>query len=508
MLGPWTAAVADSADWLRAQTGAERVAVIGIGLGGLVAAHAAGTGAAIDDLVLWAVNARGKRLLRELRAFASLNSDLDPEDQPDDGEDEPQAELPPPQDDGGLAVGGFLIADATVAELEALDLDADPFDAPEGRRALLLGRDGILPDKRLTERLERAGLAVSAADGDGYGSMMNHPQQAQPPLAAFAAVASWIAEAEAPASTPSPAPGIAETFDVNHGGARIVETPLSFPVESGDLYGVLARCEDVPDAGFTAVLLNAGALRRIGPGRLWVELSRDWARRGIPTLRLDLEGLGDADGGICPYEDTGDLYVDRLVDQTLAVTDQLAERGLPPRFILGGLCSGAYWAFHGALRDPRVEVALLLNPRALYFDNRLDEVRTARRAREVTKAGAWKKVASGSVTPARAARILRAAATAPLHARADKRTHQDRRQKVDAALDTLDETGKRILFLFGENEPLYDEMLADGQIERLERAPGMHLERIPGRDHSFRPLSSQRNVTAVLDRVIVAELNR
>ena len=32
----------------------------------------------------------------------------------------------------------------------------------------------------------------------------------------------------------------------------------------------------------------------------------------------------------------------------------------------------------------------------------------------------------------------------------------------------------------------------------------MRLERIPGRDHSFRPLSSQRSVTTVLDRVIAA----
>jgi pimeloyl-ACP methyl ester carboxylesterase len=514
MLEPWTAAVADSAAWLRETTGATRIGAIGIGLGGLVAAHAAGTGAGIDELVLWAVNGRGKRLLRELRAFASLNSDVDPEDMPD----RTDLALPPPQPDGSLAVGGFLLSAETVAELETLELDSDPFDGGLGR-ALLLGRDGIEPDARLGECLERAGIAVVTAPGDGYNAMMAHPQQAQPPLAAFEQVGAWLAEGETretsgtggtgesdePAA--SAASGESESgFVTDHGGAQIRETPLALSLEFGDVYGVLSSCDSAADSGLTAVLLNAGALRRIGPGRLWVELSRDWAARGIQTLRLDLEGLGDADGDGGPYADTADLYSQHLVDQTLAVVDQLAERDIGSRYILGGLCSGAFWSFHAALEDSRVEAAFLLNPRALYFDARLDEVREARRARRVATTRAWKRAASGQIRPSRAAELLGAAAKAPFRARADNAAHVTRRGKIDVALEQLAATDKRLLFLFGEDEPLYDEMLADGQIERIERAPQMRLELIPGRDHSFRPISSQRHVKAVLDRAIEAEL--
>jgi pimeloyl-ACP methyl ester carboxylesterase len=503
-VGHWTEAVASAASWLRETTGSPRLVAIGIGLGGLVSAKAAASGAAIDELVLWAVNSRGKRLLRELRAFASLNSDVDPEDLPE----RTDLDLPPAQPDGSLAVGGFLIGAETVGELDALDLDEAPFEDGSVRRALLLGRDGIEPDARLGERFERAGIDVAVASGDGYNAMMNHPQQAQPPLAAFERVALWLAEGEenaAPERSAAAAPP-PDSYEVRHADATIQETPLTLPLDFGALFGVMARSEAAPDSGLTAVLLNAGALRRVGPGRLWVELSRDWAARGVPTLRLDLEGLGDADGHVSPYTDTADLYVERLVDQTLAAIDQLAARGLGSRFILGGLCSGAYWSFHAALRDPRVEVGLLLNPRALYYDTRLDEVREARRVRRATTAQGWRQVARGKVSPARAGRILRAAASSPIHARSDAATHRSRRDQIDAALAQLEHSGQRMLFLFGDDEPLYDEMLADGQTEVLERAPNMRLERIPGRDHSFRPIDSQRHVRAVLDRAIDAEL--
>ena len=46
--------------WLRAASRSSRVAVIGIGLGGLLAIEATRSGAPIDDLVLWAVPAGGR----------------------------------------------------------------------------------------------------------------------------------------------------------------------------------------------------------------------------------------------------------------------------------------------------------------------------------------------------------------------------------------------------------------------------------------------------------------
>ena len=103
--------------------------------------NAVAGGAPIDDLVLWAVPASGRRLVRELRAFASLYTvEIDPVYAPD----EPTAE-PEQLSDGSLEVSGFLLSASTVEALGALDLAALRLPDHPGRRVLLLERDGIEP---------------------------------------------------------------------------------------------------------------------------------------------------------------------------------------------------------------------------------------------------------------------------------------------------------------------------------------------------------------------------
>ncbi len=68
----WITAAIGAGAWLRERSGCERVAAIGIGLGGVVACRAAAEGAEIDDLILWAVPADGRKLVRELRTFAGV----------------------------------------------------------------------------------------------------------------------------------------------------------------------------------------------------------------------------------------------------------------------------------------------------------------------------------------------------------------------------------------------------------------------------------------------------
>jgi len=137
-LDAWTSAIGAAAAWLAARPGVDRVALIGLGLGGLVAGKAIADGAPVDDLVLWAAPSRGRAFLREQRAFAALQSDR----YSLSGEPEPTV-LP----DGWLEVGGFVLAAETIAAIAPLELD----QLPHGRlqRALLLQREGLARDAAL-----------------------------------------------------------------------------------------------------------------------------------------------------------------------------------------------------------------------------------------------------------------------------------------------------------------------------------------------------------------------
>ncbi len=506
-LPAWSAATSTAADHLRLLSGCERVAAIGIGLGGLVICQAISEHAAIDEVVLWAVRARGRPVLRELRVFARL------EDYEFDAPGEVNSQ---PLPDGYTGAGGFVLSAETTQALE--DLDVSTLALPTGRvgRALLLERDGIGIDERLRESFERAGAAVTVAEGAGYGAMMAKPHLARPPLAVFAAVQSWLGESQPstdlPASIEPPADadrldGQPRSIDLPVGDTRIRETLLTIEQSFGELFGVLTEPLNAPSAGLCVIMLNAGAIRRVGPNRMWVEAARRWAAQGVPTLRLDLEGIGDADGDAGRLDDLAELYVPELVDQVRAALDALEARGLGSRYVLGGLCSGAYWSFHGALEDKRVIATFMLNPRALFWNPSLAVARDFRRG--LLRLSSWRRVLRREVP---LARMFALAARAPLvlPRRALMRWYARRRgrDELDQALDRLLDSDKHLHFFFSGNEPLYEELKLEGRLQQFERRPNTSLELIPDRDHTLRPFQAQRAAHQALDRALGEELRR
>ncbi len=509
-LAAWVRAVGSAADWLRGTTGAPRVAAIGIGLGGLVACCAIGDGAPIDELVLWAVASRGQAFLRELRAFERMNASARAA-----REDHARSALA----DGDIEAGGFVLSADTAQEVARVDLATLPVAGSRLTRALLLERDGIAVDERLRHHLEAAGTNVTVAPGRGYAQMMAVPHEARSPQETFARTQAWLEDAAQTAGVwrqRSPRPALARApraieeravAELDVGGARVSETPLAIEQPFGRMFGVLVVPLNVPRLGVSAMLLNAGAIRRIGPNRMWVETARRWAARGVPTLRLDLEGIGDADGRADRFGELAEFYAPEMVDQALAALDALETRYVASPFVLAGLCSGACWSFHAALRDERVAAAFLLNPRTLFWDRTLNTARDFRRG--VLRPRNWSRVLRGEVAPARIIELVsRAPYVLPKRALARWQRRRGRDDQLDRALDELRNADKRLRFMFTANEPLYEELEVEHRLRRLDRWPNVGFDLLPGFDHSLRPLESQRNAEAALDSALDAELRR
>jgi hypothetical protein len=289
------------------------------------------------------------------------------------------------------------------------------------------------------------------------------------------------------------------------GGTRIYERPVAIRHPTGTLAGVLAEPADAPTGELSALLLSAGAIRRIGPNRIWTETARRWASWGVPTLRLDVEGVGDADGDETLYYDTGHFYRPSLTEQALGALDALAAEGMPERFVVGGLCSGAYWSFHAALRDERVVSLMLVNLWNFFWSEDTASERDVQQAWTLLKQGRLVTTARIALAEGRIRRLLRTRVN-----RARQRSSGRPRSAqaapvppdVDAALDRLRDRDVQTLLLLSRSEALEDFLIQSGRMDRLDQWPNIRLDRIPIADHIFRPRWAQAHVARALDRAL------
>jgi hypothetical protein len=499
-LGAWVAAVTGAATWLRSEAGAERVVAVGVGLGGIIAQVATAGGAPIDDLVLWGVPRRGRTQIRQLRAFSKLERELFFEGLPS----------PPPLPPDELEAGGFLLSAETVAALEAIDLvKVAPPPAP-GRRALLLERDGLTVDAELASSLEEAGLEVATAPGPGFAEMTSHPQLASLPLEVVKRVMDWLPAGPGAVGLTvdaGAAPPTLASAEIPVGpGLAVRETPVTIPYPGGDLSAVLTETLTGAEHGLCVLLLNPAAVRRIGPHRTWVEASRRWAAVGVPTLRVDAAGIGESPGEEGLYRDDAALYEPALYAQVLGAMDFLHARGTAERFVLIGLCASANWALHCALLDERVSGLVLINLRAVIWDHDLAPARYAHALFSQPFSLARVRRAA---TPQRIMATIRWVIGAPFRRlraglAGDDYQAEDERQ-AQALLDAISGSDRRVLLLFSEHEPVYEELVRSGASQGLSAAPGVSLERIAVRDHTLRPVWAQEQLHATLDRALARE---
>jgi pimeloyl-ACP methyl ester carboxylesterase len=497
-LDAWTEAVVAAARWVRSSSGASSVIGVGISFGGLIACRATAVGALLDGLVLWSTPARARDLIRQLRAFSRLE-----QAQSFNG-----LQLPPPLPTGDLEAGGFLLSSETISALSALDLTTLQFPAGLRLGVLMLARDGIRPSDELRAALERQGVGVWSDRGNGYADMTSHPQESRLPEGVVARVTAWLDQNSQKSDIESAAAewpiDAQSSVQIEISGTPIVERPVEIQQDFGRLAGVLTE----PSGGsqsVCAVFLNAGAIRRVGPNRMWVELARRWAARGIPSFRFDVEGIGEADGASAPYQQSASLYEPELVSQVIAAVDALHARGVAERFVLVGMCAGAYWSFHAALDHPRVTATLMLNVSVLIWDERLAPSRDLRRASfrflvklhhndvraRITAIVRWLAAAIKQQITSWLSRAIRPPSIAA---------------QVDAALERLRVSRKRALMLFAAHEQLDEDLIRSGRMADIETWPNVTVERIAVSSHTLRPNWAQQQAYAILDRALEREL--
>jgi pimeloyl-ACP methyl ester carboxylesterase len=354
-LRAWSDSVRAAMEWARASLNVPKVALFGSRFGALVALGVAEQGG-VDALALLAPPPSGRGWLREARAFRAMTV----------AANGLQMSEPPA---GGEESAGFFLSHATVDSIGKLAPAASTLATPS---ILLIARDDLPgAEEKLAAKLRALGAEVTLSQAAGYGAMMHaDPRRSLVPHAAWAEITGWlsarygyVALDDPSASRPtSPSyPRVAEVRETR-------DAPLlrEEAIDMGGLFGIATEPMQPPAREPpTIVLHNTGANSHIGANRMYVTMARRWAALGFRVVRFDIAGLGDSPAD--PQLGENQVYSDGTAEDSRRAIDFLARTRDARRFVLMGLCSGAFFSFHAALADARVVGIVLLNVQIFHW---------------------------------------------------------------------------------------------------------------------------------------------
>jgi pimeloyl-ACP methyl ester carboxylesterase len=517
----WSQDVIAAIRELRRRAGVDRVCLLGIRLGALLAALAAAECRIVESLILVGPVISGRRYVRELRmtqlAGIALTGSSSSDGDPEANRANPKA----------LEAGGFSLSPATLESLAQVDLHTAA--APAVRSILILDNDKLPSAKRWAESLSQSGIELEYKNLPGLTEMaMTAPQFATVPREMIDATRQWLAtisiqpesgstadrSAADPSTTDRESPMAAMlplVEDQESPESSITERPV-FISGGATLFGIITEPRTDEERRRAVILLNPGADFHIGASRMYVGLARRWARRGYFVLRLDLAGIGDSPTRSGNVDD--EVFPEEAIDDIRRAIEFVRSRYGIVDMTLAGLCSGAYHALRAAAEGVSINRVLMVNPQNYYWKKgmtlkqlQLSEVirNPGVYRQRLLSVRAWLRIFTGQVDIVRIAVIylqrLRLAGEAILRDFA-RRQHIRLPRDLGWELEKIVASGIRVSFIFARGEP---------GIELLKLQAGSTLSRLEDRcrvlmvdsgDHIF----SRREPRSIMEDVLSEEL--
>ncbi len=517
----WSQDVIAAIRELKSRTGVDRVCLLGIRLGALLAALAAAECRLVESLILIGPVVSGRRYVRELRTTQLAGMALTGSSGSDA---EPEATR---TNTKSLEAGGFSLSAATVQSLALVDL---PTAAEAAVRSILILDNDKLPSaKHCAESLSRSGIELEYKKLSGLVEMaMTAPQFATVPRAMIEATRQWLTtialqtKADA-AADHSPTVSWARdrkssviatlplVGDEASPQASITERPVSISA-GATLFGIVTEPRSDEKRRRAVILLNPAADSHIGASRMYVSLARRWARRGYFVLRLDLAGIGDSATRSGNADD--EVFPDEAIEDIRSAIEFIRSHYAIVDMTLAGLCSGAYHALRAAASGVSVNRILMVNPQNYFWKKgmTLGQIQLSEVVRNpgvyrqrVLSLRAWLRIFTGQVNVLRIAMIylhrLRLAGEATLRNLA-RRLRIRLPQDLGWELETIVASGIRITFVFARGEPGIDllKLQAGSSVSRLGELCRVRI--VDSGDHIF----SRREPRSLMEAVLSEEL--
>lgn len=495
----WLDSIKTAIHVLKSEHGCEKVGLLGLRIGASLAALVA-EDIELACLVVWAPCEKGRSYLREAKLLSPTNY---------------ESKLGLTNTNNDIESAGFVITEQTAAQLSTLNLHKV---SPKMTRIFIGGRDDLNDDFSLQKSWQAQSLVVEYSRLPGFMDMLATPHDTQVPLTAIHEIVTWVNKHNSGIKL---APDKLRITDNSYKvtvlppnyqiGALVSpnakEIPFSFGPQN-ELFGI--TCEPLQEVSKTrpiVIFLNAGAVYHIGVNRLYVLLARELASSGFHSLRMDIGGLGDSIARDNETENT--LYIPSVSDDVAMAIKALKQDNKAEKFVVIGLCAGAYASFHAKLDLPEAPIVecILINPLTFYWKEgmSLEEspVTHFRNWNSYMKSmqqwNRWMKLFEGKVS-------LKNIFTTVLqrsllfivskmkgikrHLRFRKHSSSIKVTKGDLATDiqrlVADDT--RLSFVFSDTDPGREILMSDAKatINKLLQTGAVSIDVIENADHTFK----------------------
>ncbi|HEY4262246.1 MAG TPA: alpha/beta fold hydrolase [Schlesneria sp.] len=494
-LETWLANARAAVSWMKDDLGCAKVSVVGLRFGATLAALALDQ-IEIENLVLWAPVTNGRGSVREMHVIDMMS----------------EGHVAGSEAAGRIEAAGFRLTAETAAAISKTSLMQAK---PACRRVLIANRDDSPAEQRLTDHFTKLGPDVEQFAVPGVSQMLVEPHKGLVPEIAIQKITDWINRhvdsSEDCASGEPRIEEVASRLAQNHLPLSILcspnvrETALCLS-DSPHLFGILSEPATSPEVDRpTIILLNAGAAYRIGPGRMNVEMARQFASHGFRCLRLDLNGLGDSIATDASQEN--DSYAPTVFRDIGLTMQALRQRFGPQRFVLMGLCSGAYAAFQAAAQFDDVDLVegIMINPLTYFWQDGMsletaptkELIRAHYYLSSALQPAKWFKLLSGRShigvrgalrMVAQRVGLIRSRRTSKV-AKVTENTDPSHptTQDLSGDLKRVVTSGRQLSMFFSTTDPGYSILLGQArrQAKRMLRHQQLSVTFIDNADHTF-----------------------
>jgi pimeloyl-ACP methyl ester carboxylesterase len=321
--------------WLK-DVGINQINIVGLRFGATLAALAANS-VVINKLILWSPVVKGKSFVREIKMLA-------------------QASEQTIESSESLDISGWTIEPSTSQAISDIDLLTGE---PSAKNIFIL-QDG---QKRQLNKLadyyaKEKSINVTIEEQNELVALLVDAHESQLATESNQSVVDFIVE------------------DIGSTSSLLLEDFRAKSICRGDNYkdsyhydeqkymiktDSLINNNDLP----TLVFLNSGSNHQVGPHRLYVTLTREFAKLGFNSFRIDLPGLGETPAEI--DNEDNKPYPKNIV---ATLSSMLKNMGLHSKpLIMVGLCSGAYHSlkFSAEAEGININESIIINPLTFYW---------------------------------------------------------------------------------------------------------------------------------------------